>query len=913
MSAPHGRAQNALERAAHHAWLRVLALHPRPFLEEYQSAMEAMMAQRIGEERAAIGRLRFWARELGAVLLSAWRERRRGRRRQPRSGGTHDSMVRASARELRHALRRLARSPAFTLATVLTLALALGANIAIFSVVYRVVLRPLPWPGSEQLVWLGHSAPGFPGQTDVNMTEGLYLHYARHSRTLESVALYPSGEGTLSDNGSAQRVRMTFATPSLTHVLQVSPRLGRWFDEREGTPDGDRVVVLSHGLWLRRYGGDPGIIGRNVILNGGASQVIGVMPPAFDFPDPRTDIYVPAVIDAANPRVLGFGYDGVARLRPGVSLADVRTDLDHLIAQLPEIYPDKRPVTDILKKAGLAAQPVPLLEHVVGGAVQRTLWILLAAVGIVLLVACANVANLFLVRSERRQREDAVRRALGAGRRGIMMFYAAESALLSGAGAALGLGGAWLGVRLLARYGPRDLPRLHEVRLDIVVLGFSVCLALLSTLLFALLPLARRQRALAPVLHEGGRALTASAPRMRARHLLMAGQVALALVLLVGSGLMIRSFRALRNQNPGFQTEDALVFRIGLAGPGYADVTRVADTHDRIMQRIAALPGVRSVSGSTCLPLDGLCFWDPIAVQGKPAPSSEIRPMVSMRRVAPGWFETMGIHAIAGRVLERADLEQRSGAVVIDCALADRYFPGEDPVGQRVAPETGGTGMPWFTVVGVVPNLPALSLTEKQPAASLYYPLVDTLNWLPRPQELAYVVRTAVAPLSVLNAVRREVATVDPAIAVAHVTTLDGLLAQGRAQMAFTMTLLFIAATVAMMLGVIGIYGVISCGVSRRTAEIGVRMAVGARPRGVTWMILRQNVALMLGGIAAGLLGALATTRVLGSLLYGVHTRDPLTYAAVTALVLSIALLACLLPALQAARLDPLVALRKAE
>ena len=824
--------------------------------------------------------------------------------------------------EIRQAARRLVRSPVFTLAAVLTLALAIGANASIFAVVQRVVLNPLPYPDSDRLIELEHGMQRLNVPSGIGMTLGLYYQYSDRSRTLDGVALYRTDDLTVTGNGQPERIRVARATTTLASVMRVSPALGRWFTELEGAPGAAERAVLSHGLWTRRYGGDAGILGRPVILGGVPIEVIGVMPASYAFPDPRVDVWIADQVT----RTTGFGiftHTGVARLRNRVTVADARAELNGLIADLPLAYPGDLLARGNGPEIGLFSTARTLKEATIGG-VARALWILLASVGLVLLVACANVANLFLVRSEARHREVAVRRALGAGGAGIARYFLTESMLLSIAGGVVGLALALGAVRLLVAFGPANLPRLHEIRLDGVALAFTFALSLLAGLAFGAIPLLRGAP-LAASLHESGRGSTSSRGRHRARHLLMGGQVALALVLLVSSGLMVRSFQNMRTIDPGFDAASALTFSIGLPDRDYEDRRAAVAAHHAILDRLSALPGVTAVSASTCLPLAGSCaFGNTVRVEGRTYPPGTVPPIALFRAVAGGYFEAMGMRFVRGRSIDRGDVERSEPVVVVNDALAKRFFPNQDPIGQRVAsnrpPARPGDApnLTWLTIVGVVSNTPRTTLAEASPVPELYMPMsIAGGPGIPRSAligpdvaVMSYVVRTATPPLGLLPSVRRAIDAVDGKLAVAGVRTLQDALDRASAQMAFTMVLLVIAAGVALMLGVIGIYGVMSYIVSLRTGEIGVRLALGAEPGSVARMIVRQGGLVVLAGLTAGLAAAFAGSRLVESLLYDVSPRDPEVFAATTLTLLGVALLACWLPARRAARLSPLEALR---
>jgi putative ABC transport system permease protein len=818
----------------------------------------------------------------------------------------------AVAREIRHAARRLVRSPAFTLAAVLTLALAIGANAAIFTVVYRVVLNPLPYPASDRLIALDYGLPTRNINSGVKyMSPQFYYQLADRARTLESVAVYNIWGATLTGpERNPERIQISRATPSLTSVLRVPPALGRWFSDQESVPGSPPPVVLSHGLWVRRYGSDPAIVGRSLTLDGLPTTVVGVMPASFTFPDSRTDAWTTAVQSTRATASSLFTVTGVARLRGGMTLASAQAEMTQLLTDLSRVSPNHR---------GWISTAMPLQDAVVGQ-IARTLWLLLAAVGLVLLVACANVANLFLVRSDARRREVAVRQALGASGRALAGYFVAESVLLSIAGSVIGLGLSWGAVRLLVAFAPVTLPRLEEVRLDAPVLAFTLALSLLTAIAFGAVPWLR----LAPLstsLHESGRSNTASRGSYRARQFLMGGQVALALVLIVFSGLMLRSFQKLRGVDPGFDAGSTLTFSIALPDREYASRRSAVATHRAIVDRLRAIPGVTATSASTCLPLSTFCLEQNVVPEGA-VEDGTARPRALFHAVAGGYLEATGIRLRRGRFIDRGDVERGLPVAAVNTALADALFPNQDPLGKRLRSSTLPTASPvpppWLEIVGVVANTPVFSLAERTPVAQLYMPMSIAggpdippgMMLGPSVSKMSYAVRTAPPPATLAATARTAVGEIDPNLAVADVRTLEDILDRAAAQMAFTMTLIVIAASVALMLGVIGIYGVMSYIVSQRTGEIGVRLALGATPGHVATMIVRQGGLVAIVGVIVGLGLAYAGSRLITSLLYGISARDPVVFAATTVLLLTVALVACWLPARRGARLSPLEALR---
>lgn len=569
---------------------------------------------------------------------------------------------------------------------------------------------------------------------------------------------------------------------------------------------------------------------------------------------------------------------------------------------------------------GMISAAVPLQDAMVGR-IARGLWILLGASGLVLLIACTNVANLFLVRSENRQREVAVRRALGAGNRGIARYFFAESALLSVLGSAMGLALAWGGVQMLVAFGPPTLPRLHEIRLDGVVIAFSLVLSLVAALIFGAIPLLR----LAPMatsLHENGRGQTSTPSSHRARQLLLGAQVALALILLIASGLMVRSFQNLRAVDAGFDPTSTLTFSIGLPQVKYPARQAAVDLHLALLDRLSALPGMTGVSTSTCLPLAGACFGNTLRVEGELPDTGRVGPWAWWRGVSSSYIEVMGIRLLRGRTIERGDVERREPVVVVNKAFADAFFREQDPIGRRVRSSTPPNSKlptpPWLTIIGVVANTPTNALAEPAPMPQLYMPM-SIAGGPDIPREaligpdvttMTYVVRSATPPSTLVATVRAEIDDVDPTLAMAQVRTLQDIVDRASDQTAFTMVLLSIAAAAALLLGAIGIYGVVSYVVSQRTAEIGVRLAMGAEPVSVVTMIVRQGSVVTLLGVVVGLILAFAGSRLIESLLYGVSARDPVIFTLTTLFLISISLLASWLPARRAARVNPLEALR---
>jgi putative ABC transport system permease protein len=819
-----------------------------------------------------------------------------------RSGG--ERLAAMILYDLKHAGRALRRNPGFTIVAVITLALGIGASSAIFAVVHAVVINPLPYPESERFVTLAHNAPaaGFTN-AELDASPGLFFYYGNHSRTLDEIGAWRYREATLSSHGEPENVPAASATAGLFRLLGVPPLHGRPIleeDNREGAED---VVVLSHGLWRRRYGNDPDIVGSTIVLWGKPVQVVGVMPPGFGYPDQDCQLWFNETL---SPDVFGaFWINVTARMRPGLTRDDVEAELTALIQQIPEAYPDD-PVAQMALDIELAAVAIPLKERVIGD-VQRTLWVLLATVGLVLLIACANVANLFLVRAEARRHEIAVRSALGAGRWRLARFFMAESILLSAAGAAIGLALAAVGTRLLVVYGPATLPRLDEVGISGTVVLFASALALLASFVFGVTPALRRQGATVSSLKDAGRSSTAARGRVRARSLLVAGQVAMAFLLLSSSLLMAQTYANLRRIDLGFDPTSLLTFQVALPAVDYPTSQEAIAFHRQLRERLGALPGVASAAIVTGLPLAGRTVMDPLVEKDVPFDPAQMPPIVNIDAAGDGYWKTMGIPLLEGRVLETADYDHGRRVAVVDERLADLYWPGESAIGRRVFPGLPDEEVEWFEVVGVVGTVRLDELIEAP--KPMIYPVLGLYGgnevWT-----MSYALRTRVPPSSLADLARETVWSLDDGLPIAAMQTMEQAHRRAAAPAAFTMTLLLIAAVVALCLGAVGIYGVIAYVVRQRTNEIGVRLALGARSADVSRMIVRQGSLVAAAGLVVGLAGSLALTRFMGALLVGIAPTDPATHMGVALALMAVAALASYLPARRAARINPVEALR---
>jgi predicted permease len=798
--------------------------------------------------------------------------------------------------ELRQAARALARRPGYTAVSALTLALGIGANVAIFTVLNAVVLRPLAYPDSDRIVDIRHHAPGL-NMADLNSSPGLIVQYRQAARTLGSVAGYRTLQLNLADGGAPERVRVAAVSPELFDVLATQPAWGRRFNQEDALSSSRRVSLLTYPLWQSRFGGDSAVIGRTVQLDGQATEVIGVMPRGFMFPDAETRLLIPFRIDPSS----GFGDFGVtslARLAPGASLESARQEIDRLQQRIPEWFPGLTKET--LEGFGWSVTMQPLQERMVSD-VSTTLWILLGTVGFVLLIAGANVANLYLVRAESRQHEIAVRSALGAARIRIAATFLAESLLLAAIGGFTGLligGGA---TRLLVAYGPAQLPRLQEVQTDGAVVALAAVLSVLSAIALGLLPMwTIGRRAIGASVRERGRGTTAARSQQRLRQVLIVTQVAMALVLLVGSGLMLRSVARLHAVDPGFRRDGLLTAGVSLGTR--ADRERAVAFYHRALDEMSRLPGVTAAGAASNLPVAASSLkGGSFAVRSRPRPAQNEPPLFTMySAVTAGYFETLGVPLFEGRLPERADAELKRPVAWVNSALA-RQFLSDRALGESI--QIDGQ---WLEIVGVVGDLKTFGLRERaRPMA--YVPISNASV----PVDVMYaVVRCAGAATALAPALRSAIDRVDASVPLTTTRTMEDLVAGTIAQTSFTMTLLIIAAGIALVLGVVGLYGVISYIVTQRTVEIGIRVALGATPGELSAMILRQGLTVALVGIVVGVAVALASTRLMASLLFEVSEKDPVTFAAVALILAVVSALASYLPARRAAGIDPIEALR---
>jgi putative ABC transport system permease protein len=813
--------------------------------------------------------------------------------------------------DIRYSIRMLRKSPGFTAVATLTLALGIGANSAIFSVVNAVLLRPLPFKDPERLVriWGKFEKDGIPKNW---ISEPELIDLNQMSESFEDIAAYQASGVNLTGNQDPVRVNAAFVNASLFPVLGINAKLGRTFSEDEDQPGRNKVALLSYALWQSRFGSQPSVVGESIGINGENYTVIGVMPDGFQFPD-QDDVWVPLAIDKAKPEERGnHGLEVVARIRPGVTPEQAGVELSNIAATLQERYPDNYP-----QDGGWGLFFVPMLDELVGK-LRPALWVLLGAVAFVLLIACVNVANLLLARAGAREKEFAVRSALGARRGRLVRQLITESLLLALIGSALGLALASTCVRVFVGFGPPDIPRLNEIGLDWRVAGFSLFVSILTGLVFGLAPALQASRPdLQDALKEGGRGSTSG--RHRLRNVLVISEVAIALVLLVGAGLMIKSFGRLLDLDLGFRTDKILTMRLSLPETKYKDDPQQADFYRKLLERVRGLPGVASASVISHLPLSGSYSSGTTAVehadieeglrQFKGIPYIE----ADRRQVSADYFSTLGIALKAGRLFTEADTETAPPVAVVDEMFQRKFWPNGTAVGKRfIARFNDGKDIQWGQIVGVVEHVRHYGIDQvkqyglaQEGREQAYFP------YLQRPNSRMYLaVKTQMDPLSLANAVRGEVLALDPDQPVYDVKSMEQLASTSLAERRLNMLLLAGFAVIALVLAAVGIYGVMSYSVAQRTHEMGIRMALGARQRNVLSLVVRQGMTLALIGVAAGLAGAFALTRLMTSLLYGVSTTDPLTFAVISLILTGVALAACLVPARRATKVDPMVALR---
>jgi putative ABC transport system permease protein len=801
--------------------------------------------------------------------------------------------------DVRYGLRMLAKNPGFTCIAVLALALGIGANTAIFSVVDAILLKPLPYKNPDQLVviWENATHLGFPKNTP---SPANFLDWRQQSTVFAGMAAFAERSFNLTGVGEPERLDGRRVSANLFDLLGVKALIGRTFVADEDKP-GTKVAIINESLWKRRFGSDPAVIGRALTLNGESYTVVGVVPRSVRLPafgNWRDQVWVPLAFSSEEAANRGDHFlEVIARMKPGVTLQKARTEMQTIAARLAQEYP----------KFNLRIGSVvnPLSEEIVGD-MKPALLILLGAVAFVLLISCANVANLLLARAAARQKEIALRLALGADRARLTKQLLVESLLLSLIGGGVGLGLAYLGLEILTRFIPQDLAQAENIAIDGKVLLFTLLIAVVTGLLFGLAPASQASHFnLNDTLKEGGRDSGAGTRGKRLRSSLVIAEVAVSFILLIGAGLLINSFLHLRNLDPGFRVDHLLALNVDLSEVKYPDNARRTAFFDEVVRRVQALPGVRSVAVAGNLPFTYNGDSMGIAVEGIPDPAPDEWPDVIYRAVGPGYFGTMGIPLLRGRDFNEHDTMSSTMTVVVSEKTAQHYWPNDNPIGKRLKPGSTTSQGPWRTVIGVVKDVRQNDFIA-EPKMQMYLDYRQLTSLTPN----ALVIRTAVDPLSLAGSVRNAIWAVDKDQTVANIDSMGNIVAGAIARQRFSMLLLAVFAGLALVLAAVGIYGVMSYSVAQQTREIGIRIALGAKRSNVLGMTLTQGLRLIGAGLLLGLVGALLLTRVMSSLLFGISATDPLTFLGISLVLLAVALLATYLPALRATKVDPMIALR---
>jgi len=819
-------------------------------------------------------------------------------REAPVPGGNgRSNLLTDFIQDLRYAVRLQRKNPGFTIVALIALALGIGANTAIFSVVNTVLLRPLPYKDPQRLVmvWEDASKHGYPRDTPAAAN---FVDWRDQSTVFEGMAAIADESFNLIGTGEPERIEGRRVNANLFSLLGVEPQLGRTFTPEEDQPGANRVALLSYALWQRRFGGDNAIVGKTLNLNGETHTIVGVMPARFQFPSSDDDLWVPIAFTSQDLANRNRHYLQVlARLKPTASLEQAQTELTTIAARLQQQYPQSN--------ADLGAAVTSLHEHLVGD-IRPALLILLGAVGLVLLIACANVANLLLARAAVRQKEIAVRVALGARRWRLLRQFLTESVLLATLGGIVGLGIAYGGLILLKTFIPENISQAREISVDFKVLGFTFLVSVITGLIFGLAPALQAARFnQTETLKEGGRDSATGSSGKRIRGLLVMSEVAVSLVLLIGAGLLINSFLRLRNVDPGFRADNLLTMKFVLPEPKYAAFDKRTAFYDDLVQRVEGLAGVKSAAVTTNLPLYRQGNSISISIEGRPAPPPGQELIVVTRIVSPKYFDTMSIPLLSGRQFTDQDGRTSPRAVVISETMARRYWPGEDPVGKRIGAGRIQRPEDWIQVIGVVKDVRQFELTA-EPRPQMYLSYRQAGFFAPRD----LVVKTDVDPASMAATVRNAVWEIDKDQPVSNIKTMEEIFLDSIARQRFSMLLLAIFAAVALVLAAVGIYGVMSYSVAQRTHEIGIRMALGAQTGAVLKLAVGYGLKLVVAGVAIGLIAAFALTRVMSTLLFGVTATDPMTFTLISLLLVFVAAVASYIPARRATKVDPIIALR---
>ena len=816
--------------------------------------------------------------------------------------------------DVKFALRRLRKSPGFTMAVILTLAIGIGANTAVFTVLNSVLLKPLAYPEPEQLVALNLSAPGAPGLADfrdgLRLSASMYLTFSAHNRTFQSVGVWQPATANVTGLAQPEQVNTALVSDGILQTFAVPPAAGRWLDATDQDPRGAKRVVLGYGYWQRRFGGDPSVVGRIIELDSQPREIVGVMPRGFRVLNYDFDLLVPLAFDQHKQILAGFAYRAVARLKPGVAIKTADAD----VARLLNVWMDSWrncPTCDshfyLTWQIGPALRPMK--DEVVAG-IGGALWVVMGTIGVVMLIVCFNVANLLLVRAESRQQELAVRTALGAGRARIVRELMVESVLLGILGGAGGMAVAAAGLKLLVATGPANLPRLSEVRLDPRSVAFTLALSIFSGIFFGSIPALRygQTRALT-ALRGTGRTAGLSRERQRGRGALVIAQVAMALVLLVSAMLMIRTFAALRNVDPGFSDPAHLqTLRIAIPESLIGDPVMVTHIQNSIMDKLAGIPGVASVGFASAMPLQQIePSWDDLYFEGRTYKNNEA-PLRLYNYVSPGYFHTAGTNMVAGRDFTWTDTyEKRPVGILSENLARECCGSAQAAIGQHFREFDS---MPWHEVIGVVQDVRMNGVGDPAPAVA-YWPVLSSNPFYDSARAVTFAVHSSrTGTPGFVNEVQQAVWQVNANLPVANIRTMEDIYEQSMARTSFTLVMLAIAGSMALLLGVVGIYGVISYAVSQRTREIGVRMALGAQRGELRWMFVRSALVLTGAGVGVGLAAAAGLTQLMRSLLYGVSPLDPLTFLSVPIALVGCAALASYLPASRAATINPVDALR---
>ncbi len=815
--------------------------------------------------------------------------------------------------DLRYGARMLLKQPGFTLIAVITLSLGIGANTAIFSVLYGVLLKPLPYPDPNLIVRVWQAAPAF-GFAKLGFSEAQLAQLRAGNQSFQQIGGYSRRSANLTDQNETQRIAVAFVTAGVFESLGIQPTLGRAFRREDEAPGSRQVAVLSYEMWQRKYSRDANILGQVIRLDDNPVTVVGVMPPDFRLPEDHSipqgaQLWLPVRIDPANLNWYSYYLQPIARLKPGVRPEQALTEVSAVFAQLGQDHPQ-----GALKDPGYNIRVLPLHNDLVG-AVKKALWVLVGAVGLVLLIACANVSSLLLARAAGRQKEIAVRTALGAGRGRLIRQLLSESALIALLGGTVGVTLAAWGVKLIAKTNLINVPRLSQITLNITVLLFTLGICLVAAALFGMAPAAQVSRLdLNRALREEGRGLAGSAGSNRIQRALVVSEVALAVVLVIAAGLLLRSFDRLLRIDPGFNVKNLLTVNINLPASRYQDNPRVTAFYDQLLERVRALPGVVAAAATSGLPLTDASGDTVFQIEGRPTtgvvdqttpPDRSAFGHFYFWQVTPDYFKTMGIALRQGRALQTSDDANAPPVVVINETMARRFWPNESPLGKRIRLSQR---RPWAEIVGVVRDVPLRQLNEEAQPEGYLSPMQGVASSTARGMSL--VMRTAADPPALAEAVRREVRALDSTVPVFGVSTAEQALGRTVAQPRFNLILLGSFAVVALLLAAVGIYGVLANAVRQRTHEMGVRLALGASPGAVFRLVIGQGMRLAVIGTGVGLGGAFALTRYLESLLYEVKPTDPLTFGGVALLLLGVALLACWIPARRATKVDPMVALR---